>query len=315
MISTKKYMKIFIFTLSVLIAVIFLIWKFNDRSQDYEIESFVLINDVPYIVSDGTAYYWDDSNEVWIAYMKGIKELFRGEYFCVLKNDGRLELCTNDPLDIDSMPLGMQYTINQANKLLEISQNTPIRTLNSELLSANCYALCEDGSILMASGEEYIPFEIHNENIKDISGDFILTEEGNVYQMENEDFGQFSYKRVSEDKFKAIAAFESAPRCVGIRENNTVVMWSDLEPLSLTDWKNVKEIAVGFNYCIGLTINGEVLYADYDKEREKDISKLLRGIKAESITCCYESIAILKQDLIVEMIDLSECTNATTPHF
>ncbi len=306
MISTKKYMKKFIFILPVLIAVIFLFWKFNDRAEVYEIESFVLINNVPYIVSDGTAYYWDDSKEAWIVYMEGVKELFRGEYFCVLKDDGRLELCTNDSLDIDSMPLGMQYTINQADKLLEISQNTPIRTLNSELLSVNCYALCEDGSILIASGEEYIPFKIQNENIKDISGDFILTEEGNVYQLENEDSRQFSYKQVSEDKFTAIAAFESAPRCVGIRENNTLVMWSDLEPLSLTDWKNVKEIAVGFNYCIGLTMNGEVLYADYDKEREKDISNLLQGIKAESITCCYESIAILKKDLTVEMIDLSE---------
>lgn len=306
MISTKKHMKNFILILPVLIAVIFLIWKFNDRAADYEIESFVLINNVPYIVSDGTAYYWDDSKEAWIVYMEGVKELFQGEYFCALKDDGRLELCTNDSLDIGSMPLGMQYIINQADKLLEISQNTPIRTLNSKLLSVNCYALCEDGSMLIASGGEYIPFEIQNETIKDISGDFILTEEGNVYQMENGDFGQFSYNRVSEDEFTAIAACESAPRCVGIRENNTLVMWSDLEPLSLTDWKNVKEIAVGFNYCIGLTMNGEILYADYDKEREKDISKLLQGIKAESITCCYESIAILKKDLTVEMIDLSE---------
>lgn len=302
----KPKMKKYFFVLPVIIAAIFLIWKLNCGTESDGIESFVLIDNVPYMVSGGTAYYWDDNNEEWVFYKEDVKELFPGELFCVLKEDGSLELCTDDLLDIKNMPLGMQFLINQASQLADISGNTPIRTLNKELGRENCWALCEDGSMLINPGEDYIPFEIQNETIKDISGDFILTGQGNVYQMENRNFGTFSYNQVSDDKFTAIAACDTAPRCVGINENNSAVMWSNLEPLELMDWKNVKEIAVGFNYCVGLTMNGKILYADYDKNREINVSKRLQGIRAEHITCCYETIAIIKNDSTVEMIDLSE---------
>ncbi len=310
MVRMKKGIKALIYSLPVIIAIIagtLAIWKCDDKAEHYEIESFVLINNIPYIVREGTAYYWDDDQRAWIVYREGVKELFQGESECVLKADGSLEVCADEYSDSnDTQPLGVLYNTRQANNLLDISRNTPIRTLNREVVSGKCWALCEDGSMLINPGEEYIPLEIPDETIKDISGNFVLTEAGNVYRIDNVTFGTFSCKQISEDRFTAIAACESAPRCVGIRDDNTAVMWSDLEPLNLTSWKNVKEIAVGFNYCVGLSQSGKVLYADYVKNRETDVSGYLRGIKAEHITCCYETIAIIKNDGSVEMIDISK---------
>lgn len=311
MITIKKHMKKFILIMPVIIvAVIVLFWKLNDKAEyHFEIESFVLINDIPYMVSEGTAYYWDDGNGAWIACKEGVKKLFRGEDFCILKEDGSLEFGREDYPDIDEefASLTGLYGAAQANKLLDISQNTPIRTLNTEPVSLNCWALCEDGSMLINSGGEYIPFEIPNETIKDISGQFILTEEGNVYEISEDswNFGEYSYKKVSEDKIIAVDAC-SDRLCVGLREDHTAVMWYFREPLDLTNWKNVKEIAAGDNYCVGLTANGKVLYADYVEEREADVSKRLRGIKAEHITCCFETIAIIKNDLTIEKIWLTQ---------
>lgn len=313
MISIKVYIKKFIWILPIIVAVPLLIWKVNDRAEyNYKIESFVLINDIPYMVSEGTAYYWDDDNRVWVACREGVKKLFRGEDFCILKEDGSLEVGNVENLDIDEefSSLSGLYGVACANKLLDISRNTPIRTLNREPVSASCWALCEDGSMLINPGGEYIPFEIPNETIKEISGNFVLTEEGNVYEIIEDSWkpGEYSYKQVSEDKLIAIDACGSGTLCVGIREDHTAVMWClpEWEPLDLTEWKNVKEVAAGFNYCVGVTTNGKVLYADYVEEREADVSKRLRGIKAEHITCCFETIAIIKNDLTVEKIWLTQ---------
>lgn len=310
MISIKTHMRKFILILSIIvIAVILLILQSNDKIEyNYKIESFVLISDIPYMVSEGTAYYWDDDNGVWIVCKEGVKELFRGENLGILKEDGSLEVGNAEYLNIDEefTSLSALYSVEQTNKLLNISQNTPIRTLNTEPVSESCWALCEDGSMLINPGGEYIPFEIPNETIKDISAKFILTEEGNVYEISEDSWkpGEYSCKQVSEDKFIAIDACGSGTLCVGIRENHTVAMWSlpEWESLDLTEWKNVKEVAVGFNYCVGLTTNGKVLYAAYDKDMEMEVTKRLEGIKAQHITCCFETIAIIKNDLTVEKI-------------
>lgn len=306
MILTKTHMKKYIFILFIISALIFLIWKLDDKAEyDYEVESFVLINDIPYMVSDGTAYYWDNDNRSWLVYKEDVKKLFRGETISILRNDGTLEIGREEYLDMSGdSPLLAQYSADQAGKLMDISQNTSIRTLNGELSNGSCWALCEDGSMLINPGGEYIPFEIPNEKIKDISECFILTEEGNVYEIENPKFEEYSYKRISEDKFISIDA--GGNFCVGLREDNTVVAWSPWEPLDLTDWNNVKEVAAGWNYCIGLTTDGKVLYADYIKEREADISKQLKGIKAEHVTCCFQTIAVMKKDLTVKLITYRE---------
>lgn len=168
------------------------------------------------------------------------------------------------------------------------------------------WALCEDGTILISSDENYFPFTVPDEIIKDISGGFVLTESGRVYQILISESQEVSYQKVSDGPVIRIDASETASRCVGICENKTAVMWSDLEPLDLSEWNEVIEVSAGFNYCVGLTARGEILYADYNKRRESEIRELLKQITAEHVTCGYETLAVLKKDGSVEIIDLAE---------
>lgn len=281
------------------------------KSECPEADSFVIIDSTPYILSEGNAYCFGNGNE-WTLYETGygLTQLFRGEYFCAVTDEGNILFETGITYDeYSSYPLGSAYIFSMAECLTGLSQENPVLTLNHSPEYEDCRALCRDGTLLLNSYNDYSSFTLPDEVIKDISGDFALTESGSVYQIRNtldEGKQSISFEKVSDGPIIMIDSCETAPRCVGIYSDGRAVMWSDLTPLDLSEWKDVAEVSVGFNYCVGVTTGGKILYADYDKERESNIADILKRKTAEHVTCSYEMIALLLKDGSAEIINLSE---------
>lgn len=280
----------------------------GDASENFEAEAFVLIDGKPYIISEGSAYYLDAENE-WILYEteSSLKKLFRGDYFCALTDTRTILFETGiSPEEYAAFPLGSAHTFSMAERLSALSLEKPVLTLNQSPAYENCRALCEDGTLLLNSDEDYFSLTLPNETIKDISGEFVLTENGSVYQIQTSGSQSPAFKKVSDGPIVLISSCETAARCVGICEDGTAVMWSDLKPLDLSEWQDVVEVIMGFNYCAGLTAQGKILYADYNANRKVPVTDLLKQMTAEHITCSYQTLALLNSDGTVEIIDLDE---------
>lgn len=304
----KKFIYIFL-SLAVVIGILIVCMKNTDNNSDRVApDSFVLIDGTPYITSEGNAYYFSSENE-WILYEteSSLKKLFRGDYFCALTDTGTILFETGiSPEEYAAFPLGSAHTFSMAEHLSALSLEKPVLTLNQSPAYENCRALCEDGTLLLNSDEDYFSLTLPNETIKDISGEFVLTENGSVYQIQTSGSQSPSFKKVSDGPIVLISSCETAARCVGICEDGTAVMWSDLKPLDLSEWQDVVEVTMGFNYCAGLTAQGKILYADYNANRKVPVTDLLKQMTAEHITCSYQTLALLNSDGTVEIIDLDE---------
>lgn len=304
------YKKLSAVLLLAVVSTIFLAVFLNsgDASENFEAEAFTLIDSKPYIISGGSAYYLNAENE-WILYEteSSLNRLFRGDYFCALTDAGAILFEPDiSPEEYAAFPPGSAHTFSMAERLSVLSLEKPVLTLNQSPAYENCRALCEDGTLLLSSDEDYFSFTLPDETIKDISGEFVLTENGSVYQLQTDRSQTPTCTKISDGPIVLISACETAARCVGVYGDGTVVMWSDLKPLDLSEWQNVTEVTMGFNYCAGLTAQGKILYADYNADRKALVTDLLKQKTAVHITCIYQTLALLKSDGTVEIIDLEE---------
>lgn len=283
---------------------------FNHSEQEVQVDSFVLINDRPFMLQAGMAYYWTEEGK-WVRYgvQEKLVQLYRGESFCALSQDGYI-IYENENADNQDeyKPLTSQYTDEMRWQLLELNKDYPIKNLNKNPDYLDCWVLLENGVMMINTGGGYSAFSIENEIIEDISGDFALTADGLVYKLTISDDKNVSWNlQNAEKKIQGIQSCESAPRCMGIYDNGQVVIWSDLQALNLSEWEDVCEVSTGFNYAVGLTAGGKVLYADYKQEREHKVKEYLsKKKKVVHIASNYNILALLFQDGHAEVIHLDE---------
>lgn len=305
----RKKLLFVLLSAAVLCAVLAAVFLNSGKSSSgFEADAFTLIGGRPYILSGGSAYYLNTENE-WDPYETedALTRLFRGDYFCALTEEG-LILFEPDisPEEADAFPLGSAHTFFMAERLSALSLEKPILTLNRSPALEDCRALCRDGTLLLNSEEDYFSFTLPDETIKDISGEYVLTESGRVYRIQAADSHSPSCQKISDGPVVLISASETGSGCVGVYEDGSAVMWSDQKPLDLSEWQDVTEVTTGFNYCAGLTSRGEILYADYNGERRALVTDLLKSKTPEHIACSYQTLALLNADGSVEIIDLEK---------
>lgn len=319
------FVSMLVLVLFLCVAVSFLSSRSNSKGE-IEAEAFEIINGRPFMIQEGEAYCWTEDKH-WEHYRdeNNLIQLYRGESFCALDSEGFV-IC-EDYLDMDSqeeqiqMPLGSGSVFYRKNRMLELNQDYTFKTINRHPLYEDCRVLLENHEVMVGMGSDYATFSIEGEVIVDISGNFVLTESGRVYAGVIHDRTVardgnvvyepwLSWKQMDSDKkIITIQAHETNPNCVGICEDGTVVMWRTAGDslLNLSDWKNVSEVSVGFYYVVGLTLNGTVLYADYDEGREARVKEILQKKKGViGIASAYDEIALLYSDGSAEMIDLNE---------
>lgn len=274
---------------------------------------FALIGKRPVIINEGKVYeYETDGSWRHLELTGKAKQIVSGEKLCVLNEDGSLYY-EKETVIGEGLPLTSAYTLYMAEMALKLNMEEPFEWINQSIEYSGFCALLQNGGILYQRLGEYDRCQMENETPIFLSGSYILTSQGNVYYLETDTDG---YTGIMSADLKcvydgedivAISASESAARCLGLRENGTVVSWSDIAPLKVTDWKNVIAIQQGFNYAVGLTAKGKVLYADYNAGSTEEVAEALDlWTDIVSIAAYSDTIAGLKKDGSCLLLDISE---------
>lgn len=295
--------------------------------------SFKLIGGRPFMLQDGAAYCQTEDKQ-WERYgdWENLVKLYREEYFVALDSEGAI-ICEDysDAGEAESMPLTSACVAGMKSRMLELGQEYGVKALNKGG-GEDWRALLEDGRVMVDmltpdGNYAYQETSIDGEKIADIAGSYALTDSGKVYKgtinsrnavqdkngddvMESVVEQWFVWEPLNADKsIISISASETSGICAGLSEDGTVVLWLPEKTwgLDVSEWENVSELSVGYNYVLGLTAGGEVLYAAADKDSETNIKKLLQDKKdIIQIACAYQNIALLHQDGTAEMIDLDD---------
>lgn len=224
-----------------------------------------------------------------------------GETLCVLHTDGSLYYEGTLTTENSDGSNGSAYNLYMANLALALNKEEPFACINQNVEYYDFRALLPDGDILYQTIDEYAHYKMTDETPIYLSGDYILTEQGNVYLLDIDNMNDKTTISLTcmydKEDIIAIDCCETASRCLALTKDGNVISFSDLAPLNTSNWKDVIAVAQGFSYAVGLTDKGKVLYADYDAENTKAVSKEVASWKnVVQIAVYYDTIVGLKED-------------------
>lgn len=289
--SVNQRAKLWVYT--ILIAIIFIIcvilaflWNANQKTVQKardNLGQLTLVGEMPVIIKDGNIYEYT-ADELWnkIEYTGEAKQIVRGEELCVLNKDGSLYYEKDIVLSSEVLPLTSAYHLYIETKVLELNKEEPFVCINQNLDLVNFRALLQSGDIIYQASDKYERYQMAEETPVFLSGSYILTAEGNVYYLHTDTDGSSGIVKVNLKceydcgDIVAISASETAARCLLLRKNGKVISLSDIEPLKVSNWENLVSIEQGFNYAVGLTDKGEVLYVDYNTNSTEAVAKKLK---------------------------------------
>ena len=286
------------------------LWHTNQKAMIAQ-GQFALIGVRPFLIKDGKVYEYG-TDEIWrqLEITGEAKQILRGENLCVLNKDGSLYYGGKLDLNLEKLPLTAAYNINMANMALKFNEEESFVCVNQNLGYENFRALLQNGDILYQGVKQYERYHMEEETPIILSGSHILTDEGNVYYFYTDRVDDNLYTNLEcvydGEDIVAISASETASRCLGLRADGNVVSWSNINPLEVTNWRNVVAIKQGFYYAVGLTDQGRVLYVDYGLNNTEAINKALKmWTDVVQIDVNFETIAGLKEDGSCYILDIT----------
>ncbi len=260
-----------------------------NRNRDLQINmpgQFALMGYTPVRIQNGKVYQYE-ADGVWkdLEVTTDAKQILSGEDLCILNRDGSLYydgLIEIVPDSNRNFPLSAAHSIYMKQKVLAINKEEPFAWLNKslDLVEEGNLFLLQSGEILYTLGDEYERYSLEEKPIQ-LSESYILTEKGNVYVFDivkkrwGEVVPTFECIYGEED---VVMISSCSTRCLALRKNGTVLSWrqeKNRETLDVKNWKNVIAVEQGFNYGIGLTSEGKILYTDYDLVKTEEIKKEL----------------------------------------
>lgn len=309
-----KWLMFILFSIFFLAVVVVALIRNSDQKGAFVPGQFALVGGRPVIIKEGYVYeYGADGAWRKLEQIGEARQIVRGEELCVLKTDGTLYYGKKLDINAEILPLTSAYRLQMAIMALKYSHEEPFVYINQSIEYLNFRALLQNEDILYQAEDQYDYFKMEEDIPMFLSGSFILTEQGNVYYLKTESDG---YRGVMSTDLEcvydggdiiAISASETAARCLGLRKNGKVISWSDVGPLEVTGWKNVIAIEQGFNYAVGLTDRGSVLYADYNSNNTKAVTEILeQWTDVTRIASNYDIITGLKKDDSCYFLNLSE---------
>ncbi len=302
-----------------ILLIVFAVMRMEDNSGDsvkvIEIEAYdfpeppsqiALIGTKPCVLVAGEAYLYEDTGWSKIYAEKELEEIYAGEVFCALTEDGEIFVTEDSLTEYEGYPSGSAGAYYNAEKMLQYCSDTSIEKISANIL--NDYIIAASGSgeikVYVNGLERGVAEPIH---VADMSGKYLLSEKGEVYLVSYPDsFERVRVKRVSDEKFVSISACPTANRCIGVKQDGSIEVWSDVDGELASDFRDIEKISMGFHYCIALSGDGEVCFSAYDEELEAEIRDYLKtlGGKAIDVTCAYNRITILFKDSSVCMVDI-----------
>lgn len=272
------------------------------NSEINTINQFSLVNGMPVRIDEGSVYQYN-ADETWtVVELDGTAaQVFSGENLCVLMEDGGLYYGGATEISEDEeYPLTSAYGIEMIAKALEINKEERFLCINKNIEYLGFRVLLESGEILYQGLEDYERYHMQEETPVQLSGEFILTEEGNVYYLQIDAASAYTKLEKVYDggDVVAISASETAARCIGIKENGKAESWwINQDSLAVEDWEEAVAVCQGFYYAVALDGQGQVYYIDQNEEVTTSVSEALSTWSdIVEIAVLFETIVGMKAD-------------------
>lgn len=269
------------------------------------VEQLAFVGENPCVLADGTAYLYADG--AWKAYAEEerLTRLYSGDEFCALTESGNLVTDAEFPEDYAEYPLTSAGVYDNAFRMLDELQDREVILVNGNIFNENPVCLLSDGSLLLFHAGKSLPITPPG-TVTALSGHFLLTDAGAVYRIQfNEETEKVRVIAVADGGITAVSACATALRCAGICEDGTVEVWSDIDGELAGDLRNAENVQMGFQYCVALDQDGQVLFSSYNKEQETDMRQRLakQGGRAVMIGCNYQRLAVLYENRRMVLLD------------
>jgi len=235
-----------------------------------QVTDFVVRNGIPYILADGILYEYNE---------------FEKHYKWVKVEDAPqlTQLCGTDNI-IGITTEGKLYVPEFDDEV-----HTPgavllqeLKEIDDDISIRDCFVcnimwdifLLENGTILYPYEVGYHSYQLEEEAV-DVSGEFTLTETGNVYFY---DSNSGAFKCIYEGGDGSFIDGYSE-KCICVKKDGEVVSLDGLDCTKnrTLNWQKVIEVAQGFNLTVGLTEDGTVLYVNTSTITENENGDIVSG--------------------------------------
>lgn len=206
-----------------------------------------------------------------------VKQLVSGESLSFLDANGKLYFDEVFFANKGEMPLGSAYHVHMLEQALLYNEKQPFLMLNEDILG-DFLALLDNNVILYPCYDKYESYFVEKD-VTMISGNFILTTDGNVYQLLlNEekvyDLNSTEQESIIVPQMKpvyeagdviSIDASLSSNRCIGLTKEGRAIIWSEISYPDISKWNDLVKVEHGFELAAGLTQDGKVVCEYYQK--------------------------------------------------
>jgi hypothetical protein len=261
--NSKKFLLLLVVA-AIIVIVIVVAGRAMTKLNVSVAEQFTVIDQVPYLVKDGDLYEYSGNRWSRVEQDGNVSQLVSGEVLCGLDTDGNVFYDGSTDIT-DDMPLGSASDFQLAQQLIACNESEKFLCIG-DTITLSCLALPEDGTILYPDGDTYARFQMDEVPVF-LSGNYILTERGNVYYLNLENEVGDTPQLVSVydgENIVSISSCYSDQQCIGLKDDGSVCSWSansDGSELPVSDWTQVISVKQGFHFAVGLTGDGKVLYA------------------------------------------------------
>lgn len=278
---------------------------------------------VPLKIEDGILYRCSVDGEWTVVELEGkASQVFSGENLFVLMEDGSVyyDGMTEPPKpeNGENFSLTAGYSVMMAKKTLELNESVPFVAVNQNMEYLDFRALLSSGEIMYRSYDVYEGYTLPEESVKELSGEFLLTEDGDVYYLHTD----LSHDPVRSEPEKlydggdivAISACATDASCIGIKESGEVVSWvgsswgwNKTWSYDVSEWRNITAVREGSSFAVGLDAEGRVHFAMDNEKRQAAVSKdLNEWSDVTEIAVLGQYIAGMKADGSCLFLDLEE---------
>ena len=286
---------------------------FNTEENEVMLQGqFGICEGMPTRIDEGKVFQYNSECEWTVVEVEeNPVRILSGENLCVLSEDGKLYYKgLSENLESEEHSLTTEYRIHMVEKVLKINENELFLAVNKNLDYIESRVLLENGKILYQGLEDYECYIFPEETPIGLSGDYVLTEEGNIYHLYTDITNEsIELEKVYEGgDIVAISACESAPCYIGLRENGQVEAWcAHYKTMAFEGWKNIVSVCQGFHYAVGLDSDGMIHFIGAEEELNVNVSQVLSTWRnIVEIAVAGEMIVGMQEDGKCLFLNISE---------
>ncbi|MCD7805770.1 MAG: hypothetical protein LUH19_00320 [Lachnospiraceae bacterium] len=274
---------------------------------------FTFFNFNPCVIADQTVYLYEDGNWMICESDQKLAEVYPGDNLCAVSAEGEIIADLPEESEYQTYPLGSAGLFYNADEIVKQTAGRKVRQLSKNIVNEEVMVLYEDGQAeLFNAGTGYSVTDslAEEETVEEVSGSFLRTAAGNVYLAtyrfrESDSSGSVTLSQVSTDQIVSISACASADRCIAVKSDGTVEVYSDLEQELGVDFERIETACMGDSCCVAVDEDGRAHFSAYDSEIEEKIDSYLAGLERKVIyaACSDQRIAVMFEDYSVCVID------------